>query len=132
MTESLNEGKDESSQFFLYRAEQHLVKKENGAVDWDWEDEDFAQWVEDFEEREERDREAARSLRKSRLKQLQPPRSQPVFNGSVASSLQPFLQQSYPGPAPTGMDLADSGGWQTQGRRSHFSQSGNGRGGMAR
>ncbi len=100
----LNQGLNEDDQFFVYRAEQRLVKKENGQVDWNWKDDEFCQWAKDFEEKQERERESAKNSRQS-----QPPK-QSRFPSSFAENL-------------------NKSEWQlVQGRRGR--QTGNGRGGM--
>ncbi len=57
---------DEEDYFFVMREEQRLVRKLNGKPDWAWIDDDFEDWIKDFEQKEERNRMGALQNRSNR------------------------------------------------------------------
>ncbi len=111
----LNQQLNEEDQYFIFRAEHRLVKKENGQADWNWKDDGFNQWVKDFEEKEERGQNSAKR------------QSLPKQHGYYPSSQTSGPKQSYHSSSSAGN--SNSSEWHTvQNRRGR--QAGNGRGGM--
>ncbi len=81
----LNEELSDEDSFFLHRQEGRLIRKINGKPDWSWVDDDFADWVQQYEEREAEQRklqQQRRPQKETNYSQKQWRNSQPLTGGN--------------------------------------------------